>query len=318
VMGFLGHVFDFDGNKVDSDNNDIDVDLTVERVLQSNPVLETFGNAKTLRNNNSSRFGKWIEMQFDASGRLVGAKIRTYLLEKSRVVGIAAGERSYHSFYQLLAGSDSEDRKRLGLGSRTAKDFKYLQQSNCFTADGIDDVEEYQITCKAMQVVGVSEALRHRVWDIVAAILHLGELEFESDSTEFAVVKNMSNGPIQHVSRLLQVDPPVLAASLCQLTLIMRKDTTVKRLTVEQASDARHALAKALYGRVFLWLVDTINRTIQNDSECKAFVGILDIFGFEFFQHNSFEQFCINYANEKLQQQFTRDTFKSVQEEYTD
>eukprot|EP00300_Choanocystis_sp_HF-7_P006896 c14969_g1_i1.p1 GENE.c14969_g1_i1~~c14969_g1_i1.p1 ORF type:complete len:1153 (+),score=337.29 c14969_g1_i1:19-3477(+) len=315
IMEYLGHVIDLEG-RVDSADHADDVELTVDRVLKSNPVLETFGNAKTLRNNNSSRFGKWIEMQFNQDGRLVGAKIRVYLLEKSRVVGIAEGERSYHAFYQLLAGCSREERERYLLGDSQPSDYRFLEASKCYTADGINDAEDYKITTEALEVLGVTSAQLHAIWGSVAAILHLGQVTFQSKN-EFATIEDL-NGPILKAAKLLEVSVEDLAKALCNVTLQMRNETATKALTPTQASDARNALCKALYGRLFLWLVSTINNTIEAKEDACSFVGILDIFGFEYFKHNSFEQLCINYANEKLQQQFTQDTFKSVQEEYND
>ncbi|XVF32292.1 hypothetical protein REPUB_Repub17cG0069500 [Reevesia pubescens] len=290
---------------------------TVEqKVLESNPVLEAFGNAKTVRNNNSSRFGKFVEIQFDQRGRISGAAIRTYLLERSRVCQVSDPERNYHCFYMLCA-APPEDIKRYKLGN--PRTFHYLNQSNCSELDGVDDSKEYIATRRAMDVVGIGADEQDAIFRVVAAILHLGNIEFakgkEMDSSVPKDEKSWFH--LRTAAELFMCDEKLLEDSLCKRVIVTRDETITKWLDPESAAISRDALAKTVYSRLFDWIVDKINSSIGQDPDSKFLIGVLDIYGFESFQTNSFEQFCINLTNEKLQQHFNQHVFKMEQEEYT-
>ncbi|KAI8554940.1 hypothetical protein RHMOL_Rhmol05G0134900 [Rhododendron molle] len=290
---------------------------TVEQqVLESNPVLEAFGNAKTVRNNNSSRFGKFVEIQFDQSGKISGAAIRTYLLERSRVCQVSDPERNYHCFYMLCA-APKEDIERYKLGN--PRMFHYLNQSNCYELDGLDDSIEYLATRRAMDIVGISSEEQDAIFRVVAATLHLGNIEFvkgiDTDSSE--PEDDKSRFHLRTASELLMCDEKSLEDSLCKRVIVTRDETITKCLDPNAAAVSRDALAKILYSRLFDWLVNKINNSIGQDRDSKFLIGVLDIYGFESFTTNSFEQFCINLTNEKLQQHFNQHVFKMEQEEYT-
>ncbi|KAL5702572.1 Myosin-6 [Ranunculus cassubicifolius] len=290
---------------------------TVEqKVLESNPVLEAFGNAKTVKNNNSSRFGKFVEIQFDKRGRISGAAIRTYLLERSRVCQVSDPERNYHCFYMLCA-APPEDLKRFKVGN--ARTFHYLNQSKCIEMDAINDAEEYLATRRALDVVGINSEEQDAIFRVVAAILHLGNIEFvkgeEMDSSE--PKDDTSKFHLRTAAELFMCDVKALEDSLCKRVIVTRDETITKWLDPESAAQSRDALAKTVYSRLFDWLVDKINSSLGQDPESKTLIGVLDIYGFESFKTNSFEQFCINLTNEKLQQHFNQHVFKLEQEEYT-
>ncbi|CAN6866583.1 unnamed protein product, partial [Brassica oleracea] len=286
-----------------------------QKVLESNPVLEAFGNAKTVRNNNSSRFGKFVEIQFDEKGRISGAAIRTYLLERSRVCQLSDPERNYHCFYMLCA-APKEDVERYKLGE--PKTYHYLNQSKCLEVDSINDAEEYHATRRAMDVVGISTEEQDAIFSVVAAILHLGNVEFakgaEIDSSVPKDEKSLFH--LKTAAELLSCDEKALEDSLCKRIMVTRDETITKTLDPEAATLSRDALAKVMYSRLFDWLVDKINSSIGQDPHSKYLIGVLDIYGFESFKTNSFEQFCINLTNEKLQQHFNQHVFKMEQEEY--
>ncbi|XP_027118946.1 myosin-8-like [Coffea arabica] len=290
---------------------------TVEQqVLESNPVLEAFGNAKTVRNNNSSRFGKFVEIQFDKSGRISGAAIRTYLLERSRVCQVSDPERNYHCFYMLCA-APIEDVKKYKLGD--PRMFHYLNQSNCYELSGVDDSKEYLATRRAMDVVGISSDEQDAIFRVVAAVLHLGNIKFakgnETDSSE--PEDEQSRFHLKTAAELLMCDEKPLEDSLCKRVIVTRDEAITKCLDPNAAAVNRDALAKIVYSRLFDWLVNKINNSIGQDPDSKCLIGVLDIYGFESFKTNSFEQFCINLTNEKLQQHFNQHVFKMEQEEYT-
>ncbi|CAI0419594.1 unnamed protein product [Linum tenue] len=290
---------------------------TVEQqVLESNPVLEAFGNAKTVRNNNSSRFGKFVEIQFDKSGRISGAAIRTYLLERSRVCQISDPERNYHCFY-LLCAAPAEDKEKYKLGS--PKSFHYLNQSKCYELDGVDDAHEYLETRRAMDIVGIGEEEQEAIFRVVAAILHLGNIEFakgaEIDSSK--IKDDKSRFHLDTTAELLRCDPTNLEDALIKRVMVTPEEIITRTLDPENAVSSRDALAKTLYSRLFDWIVEKINVSIGQDPDSKSIIGVLDIYGFESFKCNSFEQFCINFTNEKLQQHFNQHVFKMEQEEYT-
>ncbi|KAJ4719701.1 Myosin [Melia azedarach] len=290
---------------------------TVEQqVLESNPVLEAFGNAKTVRNNNSSRFGKFVEIQFDKQGRISGAAIRTYLLERSRVCQISAPERNYHCFY-LLCAAPQEEVERYKLGH--PKTFHYLNQSTCFELVGISDAHDYLATRRAMDIVGISAKEQEAIFRVVAAILHLGNIEFtKGKEVDSSVPKDdKAKFHLKTAAELLMCDSVALEDALCKRIMITPEEVIKRSLDPRSALVSRDGLAKTIYSRLFDWLVDTINNSIGQDPNSKSLIGVLDIYGFESFKSNSFEQFCINFTNEKLQQHFNQHVFKMEQEEYT-
>ncbi|KAF5481782.1 hypothetical protein F2P56_002408, partial [Juglans regia] len=290
---------------------------TVEQqVLESNPVLEAFGNAKTVRNNNSSRFGKFVEIQFDKSGRISGAAVRTYLLERSRVCQISNPERNYHCFY-LLCAAPPEDREKYKL--EDPKSFHYLNQSTCYELDGLDDREEYLATRRAMDIVGIGEEEQEAIFKVVAAILHLGNIEFaKGEEIDSSVVKDkQSRFHLNVTAELLECDAKSLEDALIKRVMVTPEEVITRTLDPVAALGSRDALAKTIYSRLFDWIVDKINNSIGQDPNSKSLIGVLDIYGFESFKQNSFEQFCINFTNEKLQQHFNQHVFKMEQEEYT-
>ncbi|XP_077175754.1 unconventional myosin-Ie-like isoform X1 [Paroedura picta] len=283
-------------------------------ILKSNPLLEAFGNAKTVRNNNSSRFGKYFEIQFSRGGEPDGGKISNFLLEKSRVVSQNPGERSFHIYYQLLEGATPEQRENLGI--TTPDYYYYLNQSAAYKVDDMSDHQEFQETLTAMDVVGLSGEEQALVLQIVAGVLHLGNITFR-ESGNYAVVE--SEDFLAFPSYLLGVDQQRLQEKLTSRKMDSkwggRQEVIDVTLNVEQANFTRDALSKALYARLFDYLVDAVNKAMQKDHQ-EYSIGVLDIYGFEIFQKNGFEQFCINFVNEKLQQIFIELTLKAEQEEY--
>ncbi|KAL2582061.1 hypothetical protein AAZV13_15G220400 [Glycine max] len=290
---------------------------TVEQqVLESNPVLEAFGNAKTVKNNNSSRFGKFVEIQFDKNGKISGAAIRTYLLERSRVCQVSDPERNYHCFYMLCA-APPEDVKKYKLGD--PRQFHYLNQSNCYQVSNVDDAKEYLEIKNAMDIVGISQEEQDAIFRVVAAILHLGNIDFvkgkEVDSSKLKDDKSLFH--LRTAAELFMCDAKALEDSLCERVIVTPDGNITKPLDPDAAALSRDALAKTVYSKLFDWLVDKINSSIGQDSNAVSIIGVLDIYGFESFKINSFEQLCINLTNEKLQQHFNQHVFKMEQEEYT-
>ncbi|KAM9851924.1 myosin IEb [Aulostomus maculatus] len=283
-------------------------------ILQSNPLLEAFGNAKTVRNNNSSRFGKYFEIQFSRGGAPDGGKISNFLLEKSRVVSQNQGERNFHIYYQLLEGASDEQRENLGV--TTPDYYNYLNQSETYTVDDVNDKKEFSDTLGAMSVVGLSLEDQDSVLQLVAGILHLGNISFREENN-YAVIE--SQDFLAFPSFLLGIPQDGLCSKLTSRVMDSKWGGKTESISVtlntEQACFSRDALAKALYTRLFDFLVDCVNNAIQKDEE-ELNIGVLDIYGFEIFQKNGFEQFCINFVNEKLQQIFIELTLKAEQEEY--
>uniref|UniRef100_A0A8C0BMT5 Myosin IE n=1 Tax=Buteo japonicus TaxID=224669 RepID=A0A8C0BMT5_9AVES len=283
-------------------------------ILQSNPLLEAFGNAKTVRNNNSSRFGKYFEIQFSPGGEPDGGKISNFLLEKSRVVMRNPGERSFHIFYQLIEGASSEQKSSLGITSMDY--YYYLSLSGSYKVDDINDKLDFQETLHAMSVIGIFAEEQALVLQIVAGILHLGNISFK-EVGNYAAVE--SEEFLAFPAFLLGINQDRLKEKLTSRQMDSKwggKSESINvTLNVEQACYTRDALAKALHSRVFDYLVDSINKAMEKDHE-EYNIGVLDIYGFEIFQKNGFEQFCINFVNEKLQQIFIELTLKAEQEEY--
>ncbi|XP_027365893.1 myosin-9-like isoform X2 [Abrus precatorius] len=290
---------------------------TVEQqVLESNPVLEAFGNAKTVRNNNSSRFGKFVEIQFDKSGRISGAAIRTYLLERSRVCQVNDPERNYHCFY-LLCAAPQEEVEKYKLGN--PRSFHYLNQSKCYELADISDAREYLATRRAMDIVGISQKDQEAIFRVVAAILHIGNIAFtKGKEVDSSVPKDdQAKFHLKTTAELLMCNADALEDALCKRVMITPEEVIKRSLDPQSAAVSRDGLAKTIYSRLFDWLVDKINNSIGQDPNSKSLIGVLDIYGFESFKSNSFEQFCINFTNEKLQQHFNQHVFKMEQEEYT-
>uniref|UniRef100_A0A670ZJB5 Myosin IE n=1 Tax=Pseudonaja textilis TaxID=8673 RepID=A0A670ZJB5_PSETE len=283
-------------------------------ILQSNPLLEAFGNAKTVRNNNSSRFGKYFEIQFSPGGEPDGGRISNFLLEKSRVVMRNPGERSFHIFYQLIEGASNEQRANLGITNMDY--YHYLSLSGSYKVEDISDKSDFQETLHAMKVIGLSAQEQALVIQIVAGVLHLGNLSFK-EAGNYAAVE--SEEFLAFPAFLLGIDQGRLKEKLTSRQMDSKwggkSESIHVTLNVEQACYTRDALAKALHARLFDYLVDSINKAMEKDNQ-EYNIGVLDIYGFEIFQKNGFEQFCINFVNEKLQQIFIELTLKAEQEEY--
>ena len=288
---------------------------TEEQILATNPVMEAFGNAKTTRNDNSSRFGKYIEILFNKGTEIIGATIRTYLLERSRLVFQPLKERNYHIFYQLVAGASDEEREDLGLLS--ADDFEYLNQGNAPVIDGVDDKAEFDATRKSLSTIGVSASRQNEIFRLLAALLHIGNVNVTTTRSDSSL--SPSEPSLVRACKILGVDANDFAKWTVKKQLITRGEKIVSNLNQQQALVVRDSVAKFIYSCLFDWLVETINQSLATEQVFKqahSFIGVLDIYGFEHFAKNSFEQFCINYANEKLQQEFNQHVFKLEQEEY--
>uniref|UniRef100_A0A8C1Z4L6 Myosin VAa n=1 Tax=Cyprinus carpio TaxID=7962 RepID=A0A8C1Z4L6_CYPCA len=260
-----------------------------EKVLASNPIMESIGNAKTTRNDNSSRFGKYIEIGFDKKYHIIGANMRTYLLEKSRVV------------FQVRY--------------KHADDFHYTKQGRNPVIDGIDDAKEMSTTRNAFTLLGVNESYQLGLFQILASILHLGNVEVKDRDSDSSIIPP-NNGHLSVFCELMGVTYQDMSHWLCHKKLKTATETYIKPIPKLQAINARDALAKHIYAKLFNWIVDHVNKALHSTVKQHSFIGVLDIYGFETFEINSFEQFCINYANEKLQQQFNMHVFKLEQEEY--
>uniref|UniRef100_A0A8C4HSV0 Myosin VAb n=1 Tax=Dicentrarchus labrax TaxID=13489 RepID=A0A8C4HSV0_DICLA len=284
-----------------------------ERVLASSPIMEALGNAKTTRNDNSSRFGKYIEIGFDKKHCIIGANMRTYLLEKSRVVFQAHEERNYHIFYQLCASSHLPEFKAFKLGC--ADDFHCTNQGQSPVIEGVDDSKEMCNTRRAFSLLGISESDQMAIYQILAALLHLSNVEVKEQSADRCSI-SPDNVHLMVFCELMGVACEEMAHWLCHRKLKTTTETYVKPVPKMSAVNGRDALAKHIYARLFSRIVDSINSALKSAVKQHSFIGVLDIYGFETFDVNSFEQFCINYANEKLQQQFNQHVFKLEQEEY--
>ncbi|XP_041951239.1 myosin VIa isoform X2 [Alosa sapidissima] len=316
-----------------------------ERIVEANPLLEAFGNAKTVRNNNSSRFGKFVEIHFNEKNAVVGGFVSHYLLEKSRITRQGQEERNYHIFYRLCAGAPEDIRQKFYLGSPDT--YRYLNRgctryfANKETDKQIlqnrkspehmkagplkdpllDDQGDFTRMSVAMKKIGLDDTEKLDLFRVVAGVLHLGNVDFEEagSTSGGCIIKNQSSKPLEHCAELLGLDEQDLRVSLTSRVMLTSaggaKGAIKVPLKVEQANNARDALAKAVYSRLFDHVVTRVNQCFPFDSSAN-FIGVLDIAGFEYFEHNSFEQFCINYCNEKLQQFFNERILKEEQELY--
>jgi len=284
------------------------------------PITESFGNAKTARNNNSSRFGKFIELRYSTDGFIVGAFIQTYLLETVRVTSQLSGERNYHIFYEVFAGLSNE--QRVKWRCQSLKDFKYVNMSDEYCrSDGESDADNLGKLMGALATIDVSPERREEILKTVIAVLHIGNLSFDASSTvgeDAAVFSHASEVHVKCICELLQIDESTLLQAVTKRSIKVAGNQILKNLNVEGALAARDVYAKTLYDLLFRLMVQEINSSLSSDSidESVSFIGVLDIFGFEYFAKNSFEQLCINFANEKLQDHFNYAIFKSEKEVY--
>uniref|UniRef100_A0A8P0T982 Myosin-9 n=2 Tax=Canis lupus familiaris TaxID=9615 RepID=A0A8P0T982_CANLF len=304
VIQYLAHVASSHKSKKDQ----------LERqLLQANPILEAFGNAKTVKNDNSSRFGKFIRINFDVNGYIVGANIETYLLEKSRAIRQAKEERTFHIFYYLLSGAGEHLKTDLLL--EPYNKYRFLSNGHV-TIPGQQDKDMFQETMEAMRIMGIPEEEQMGLLRVISGVLQLGNIVFKKErNTDQASMPD--NTAAQKVSHLLGINVTDFTRGILTPRIKVGRDYVQKAQTKEQADFAIEALAKATYERMFRWLVLRINKALDKTKRQGAsFIGILDIAGFEIFDLNSFEQLCINYTNEKLQQLFNHTMFILEQEEY--
>lgn len=283
-------------------------------IIATNPILEAFGNAKTIRNNNSSRFGKLIKIHYSNGGKILGASIRNYLLENTRIVAQAADERNYHIFYTMYHGMSSTERQSYGL-DLPITEYAYLSNGDMRIAER-DDKRDLKEIMEAFKQLGIAEDEVTDMLRIVSAVLNLGNIVFRGETD--VQIENMDQ--LEVVASLLEVDSEALNSALTIRMLQSggRKSAYTIPLNAQQAIENRDSMAKTLYSRVFDYLVERINVRLQNETSDKdKFIAVLDIYGFEMFQNNSLEQLCINYANEKLHEQFNHHLFKVEQEEYS-
>jgi myosin-7 len=308
-------------NQLDQNTNTVE-----KQVLDSNPLLEAFGNAKTVKNNNSSRFGKFIHVNFTEHGKIVSAKIYNYLLEKSRVVKIAPEERNYHIFYQLILGADEAERQKYFI--QDIDYFDYLNKGT-FQVDDVDDVENFKETKQCMEKLKFKPNEMAYIFNVIMGILYLGNVKFIAgmkNNSEIALIDESCAEDFKIASTLLGIEPDTLTSILTirKMKDPMSNNIFDRPLNMEKAYNCRDAISKAVYAKMFDFIVKRINMAIANQEEEKKTskdktlrkIGLLDIFGFENFENNSFEQLCINYANERLQQFFNNHIFKLEQEEY--
>merc|ERR1719211_509517 len=284
-----------------------------QQLLKANPILEAFGNAKTVKNDNSSRFGKFIRINFDASGYIAGANIETYLLEKARVIRQAEEERTFHIFYQLLAGCDEELRKKFIL--EDPKNYTFLSYGQQ-TIPGLDDSDEFQLTMDAMKIMCINEEDITSICKVISGTLLFGNMVFKQErNSDQAVLPD--DTVAQKVAHLFGINVTDMIKAFMRPRIKVGRDYVTKAQTKEQVEFAVEAISKATYERLFKWIVTRINRSLDRTKRQGAsFIGILDIAGFEIFWVEQFEQLCINYTNEKLQQLFNHTMFILEQEEY--
>ncbi|XP_076671830.1 myosin heavy chain isoform X27 [Andrena cerasifolii] len=284
-----------------------------DQVVQTNPVLEAFGNAKTVRNDNSSRFGKFIRIHFGPSGKLAGADIETYLLEKARVISQQSLERSYHIFYQIMSGS-VKGLKAMCCLSDNVTDYYFISQGKT-TIPNVDDGEECLLTDQAFDVLGFTQEEKNDIYKITAAVMHMGGMKFKQRGREEqAEADGTEEG--ERVAKLLGCDCADLYKNLLKPRIKVGNEFVTQGRNKDQVTYSVGAMSKAMFDRVFKWLVKKCNETLDTKQKRQHFIGVLDIAGFEIFDYNGFEQLCINFTNEKLQQFFNHHMFVLEQEEY--
>ncbi|CAR24911.1 myosin 1 [Lachancea thermotolerans CBS 6340] len=281
------------------------------KILQSNPILESFGNAQTVRNNNSSRFGKFIKIEFDELGKINGAHVDWYLLEKSRIIQQSPRERNYHIFYQMLSGMSAQDLRKYGLESNSIKDYGFLRNSNS-SIPGVDDTQDFHTLLTSFNVVGFTGIEVQAVMTCIAIILHIGNIEFVSERAEQASI----SGSVEVLCKLLGVTEVDFKVAVLRPKAKAGKDWVSQSKNALQARFILNSLSRSLYENLFAHIVQKINSNLDHGSMTENYIGLLDIAGFEIFKHNSFEQLCINYTNEKLQQFFNHHMFVLEQNEY--
>ncbi|CAB46766.1 myosin type I [Schizosaccharomyces pombe] len=309
IMQYITHV---------SKSVGTEIERVSEIILATNPLLESFGCAKTLRNNNSSRHGKYLEMIFNSGGVPVGAKITNYLLEKNRIVNQVRNERNFHIFYQFTKSAPQKYRDTYGI--QGPENYVYTSACQCLSVDGISDEKDFQGTMNAMKVIGITEPEQDEIFRMLSIILWLGNIQFQEGQDGGSVISDKSI--TEFLGYLIGV--PVAAIERALTIRIMQTQHGARRgsvyevpLNPTQALAVRDALSMAIYNCLFDWIVERVNKAlVTSDNSVSNSIGILDIYGFEIFENNSFEQLCINYVNEKLQQIFIELTLKTEQEEY--
>ncbi|ESO82014.1 hypothetical protein LOTGIDRAFT_223645 [Lottia gigantea] len=284
-----------------------------DQIVQANPVLEAYGNAKTTRNNNSSRFGKFIRIHFGTQGKISGADIEQYLLEKSRVTFQQPAERNYHIFYQLLSNAVPQIVEKM-LVNPDPSSYSFINQG-CITVDGIDDNQEMKDTDVAFDVLGFSEDEKSSLYKCTGSIIHFGEMKFKQRPREEQAEAD-GTAEAEKVAFLLGINSGDLVKSLLKPKIKVGSEYVTQGRTKDQVVYSVAALSKSIYDRMFKWMVFRVNKTLDTKAKRQFFIGVLDIAGFEIFDFNSFEQLCINYTNERLQQFFNHHMFVLEQEEY--
>lgn len=294
--------------------NQADGSLVINQIVEATPLLESFGNAKTVKNDNSSRFGKYFEIYYDSFGKICGGRISEYLLERSRIVGQAPGERNYHIFYEMMSGLTDQQKQKFGL--TTVEEFAYLNQGNATVIPHREEDAYFHQVLKAMDILGISGSEKEAIFKVLSIVLHLGNVNFgktEASGQEAAVI--LRQAQVTSVSQLLGVEMQQLDVSLTQKETTAGGSPVRSPRTRYQAIEARDALAKQIYNHLFAWLIGKVNSVIFR-GKLPLSIAVLDIFGFENFETNSFEQLCINFANETLQFFFNQFVFRMEQDEY--
>lgn len=315
IMRYFASVEEITNSENFHNSSKIEMSEVEQQILATNPIIEAFGNAKTTRNDNSSRFGKYLEILFNDKTAIIGARIRTYLLERSRLVFQPKSERNYHIFYQMMEGLTDEQKAKLKLTS--VEDYNYMNQGGDHHIQGVDDKAEYKDTSDALSLIGIDSDKQFQIFTLLAALLHIGNIEVKATRND--AILNSDEPNLVKACELLGVDPFNFAKWITKKQIVTRSEKIVSNLNHKQSLVSRDSVAKYIYSALFDWLVGYINQDLcppEVEAQIKTFIGVLDIYGFEHFEKNSFEQFCINYANEKLQQEFNQHVFKLEQEEY--